>query len=140
MTAEHPLKEKIQDEIVETLKGAPGATEKAAALAKRDILGAIKSGTGTEEAVQQVCHGTLSGLLLIDADLPKSTVALLRALSDPNAGIGSDPTEVMTWGMEGIVRVAPSASPTVMHATGHAIESAFMGAGEIFRRLHADAS
>lgn len=131
--------------VVSQLKDAPDAPEQAAAVARRTIVAGLL-GTQTAAAadprstVQQVCKGMMSGLLLAEKDLPKSAVLLLQGMAEAAQETHREPSDLMTWAMEGIAQVAPMVSPEVRAALQDAIDQAFMGAGQVFNELCQKAS
>ncbi len=77
----------------------------------------------------------MGGMVLIEKDLPRTAVALLRQMATVAQETNLDPAECMTWAMEGIapvVKVAPGGAADSVRA---AIEENFMGAGEVFESI-----
>jgi hypothetical protein len=77
----------------------------------------------------------MSGMILIERDLPKAAVALLSQMTAIAHESALDPVDCMTWAMEGMapaVKIAPAGAGDAVCA---AIEENFMGVGEVFRRI-----
>ena len=128
--------EKLTKEIVvERLKGLADPPSGAGEIAKQIVTKAI---TGTQArqtpriSVIVTCRGLMSGMLILGQDLPRTAVAILSQMSEVAAATHQDPSELMTWAMEGIAPVAKMAGGPVCEAVERAIEAAFMGAGQVF--------
>lgn len=81
-----------------------------------------------------VCRGVARGMLLLERDLAKTTVAILIETAAIAQETHLDPAECMTWAMEGLApvcRLAPGGHERVRDA----IEEHFMGAGAVFEGL-----
>ena len=76
----------------------------------------------------------MGGMLLLEKDLPRTAVSILSQMGAVAGETHQDPTELMTWAMEGIAPVAKLAGETACYAVREAIEAAFMGAGEVFSK------
>jgi hypothetical protein len=124
--------EKLSKEIViESFKS--DASAPAAEIARQVIAKAV---VGTSQAprdsVVATCRGLMSGMLLLEKDLPAAAVAILGQLGSVANETHQDPAELMTWAMEGIAPVAKLAGRDACSAVEAAIEAAFMGAGQVF--------
>lgn len=133
--------EKLAKEIVlDKLKNVEAA---AAAAAAAEIIKKISvtAVTGTRESqdprvsVSAACRGIMSGMVLLEKDLPATAAAVLQQMSAVAAETNQDPAECMTWAMEGMAAVCRLSSPTVQDAVRGAIDEKFMGAGEVFDGL-----
>ena len=128
--------EKLAKEIVvERLKGVADPASGAGAVARQIVTKAI-TGTRARQAprdsVIAVCRGLMSGMFLLEGDLPGAAVAILSQLGAVAAATHQDPAELMTWAMEGIAPVARLAGRQACDNIEHAIEAAIMGAGAVF--------
>lgn len=136
----------VREMVVSQLKDDLHAPARAAEIARSTIVAGVQgtkaAGASQEaqESVRQICHGVMAGILLIEKNLPDAAVALLQNLADAAQQLHIDPTEMMTWAMEGISRIAPTTTPTVLGDIQDAIDEKFMGAGGIFNALCAKAS
>lgn len=119
------------------LKDEPEAPppELGAQTARRMILAALPRGGERRDArgaVATVCRGVMSGALLLGQELPPIAVALLSESASIANEASLDPTETMTWAMEGLAPVCRLAGAAVESAAQDLIEAKFMGAGEAF--------
>ncbi|HEX4047948.1 MAG TPA: hypothetical protein VH309_08950 [Elusimicrobiota bacterium] len=128
--------EKLAKEIVvQKLKDAPDSPALAAEVVRKLVVSGLAGSRAAQEprvTVAAACRGAMSGMLLIEKDLPKTAVALLGQMAVVAQESNLDPAECMTWAMEGIapvVKLAPAGSPD---AVRDAIEETFMGAGAVF--------
>ena len=131
--------EKLAKEIVvEKLKNSPDPSAVAGEVVHKIALAALKSTEKRQEprvTIAAACRGVMSGMVLIEKDLPKAAVALIAQMAQIAQEASLDPAECMTWAMEGIapvVKVAPAGSAD---AVGDAIEERFMGAREAFQAV-----
>lgn len=131
--------EKLAKEIaVERLKNIADAPDGAGQVARQMVSRAV---TGTQasqaprETVTAVCRGLMSGMLLLNQDLPRTAVAILSQMGVVAEATHQDPADLMTWAMEGIAPVAKLSGQTSCEAVEHAIEAAFMGAGRAFAAI-----
>lgn len=85
--------------------------------------------------ITAVCRGITKGMLMLEKDVPKTAVALLQQMAIVAQETNLDPSECMTWAMEGIAPVAKLAPNGGADAVRAAIDEAFMGAGEAFDGL-----
>lgn len=128
--------EKLAKEIVvERLKGVADAPAGAGEVARQIVTKAV---TGTQarqaprDSVTAVCRGLMSGMLILEKDLPATAVAILSQMSVVAAATHQDPAALMTWAMDGIASVAALAGRHTCEGIELAIEAAFMGAGQVF--------
>lgn len=126
--------EKLAKEIVVArFKGIADAPAGAGAVARQIVTKAV---TGTRQAprdsVTAVCRGLMSGMLLLEKDLPATAVAILKQMNAVAVETDQDPAEMMTWGMEAIASVARLSGRDTCYAIEAAIELSFMGAGKVF--------
>lgn len=131
--------EKLAKEIVvERLKGVEdpyaGAGEVGGQIVTKAITG-TQAVQAPRDSVVAVCRGLMSGMLLLEKDLPRAAVAILSRMSRVAEETHQDPAELMTWGMEGIAPIAKLAGGHVSSSVEEAIESNFMGAGSVFAQV-----
>lgn len=131
--------EKLAKEIVvERLKGVEDPPAGAGEVAKKIVSQAVL-GTQARQAprhtVTAVCRGLMSGMFLLEKDLPRTAVAILGQMSAVAVETHQDPAELMTWAMEGIAPIVTLAGGHMKDDVEHAIETAYMGAGGVFREV-----
>lgn len=135
--------EKLAREItVERLKGVEdppaAAGEVARQIAAKAIAG-TQARQSPRESVVATCRGLMSGMLLLEKDLPRTAVSILGRMGEVAVETHQDPAELMTWAMEGMAPIAKLGGESARSAVQDAIESAYMGAGEVFARACATA-
>ncbi len=126
--------EKLAKEIVvERLRSVDDAPSGAGEVAHKIVSQAV-NGTRQDPhlTVRAVCKGLMSGMFLLNQDLPRTAVAILGQMNAVAVETHQDPAELMTWAMEGIAPVAAMAGGHAKDDIAHAIDAAFMGAGEVF--------
>lgn len=125
--------------IVSNLKGAEDAPKVAADIVAQTIAAGIPSakasGKDPKDAVEEICFGAMSGLLLLEKDIPKSAILIIKSMAELSQKVGIDPSELMTWAMSGIARITPMTSIQVREEIRSLIEADYMGAGEVFSSL-----
>lgn len=125
--------------IVAQLREAKDAPAFAADIVKQTILASIPSikasGRQPKDSIEEICFGAISGLLLIEKNLPRAAVLILGKMAEISQKVGIDPSELMTWAMEGIARIAPMTTIQILEDTRTLIEHEYMGAGGIFYSL-----
>lgn len=132
---DYNLEQLAKEIAVDCLKGAADAPAGAGEFARQFVTKAI---TGTQshqaprDSVRAACRGLMSGMLLLEQDLPRTAVAILGQMSAVAAATHQDPAELMTWAMEGIAPVAKLAGDRACDDVQAALESSFMGAGQVF--------
>ncbi len=131
--------EKLAKEIViERLKGVDDPPAGAGEVARKIVSSAV-NGTAAHQAphesVKAVCRGLMSGMLLLENDLPRTAVAILSQMSVVAGETHQDPAELMTWAMEGIAPIVSLAGGTMRDDVAAAIDSSFMGAGDAFKQV-----
>lgn len=128
--------EQLSKDIVTTrLKGVSDVPAAAAEVARKMIVTGVTSTQNKQEprkTVTDVCRGVMAGVLLLEKDLPPVAMALLAETAAIAGDVHLDPSEMMTWAMEGIARVCHMAGAPVESAVQDAIEAQYMGAGEAF--------
>lgn len=125
----------ITSDRLKDLDNAPAA---AAEIASKIIISAVNSTQSRQDphlTVAAVCRGVMSGILLIEKDLPQTAGQLLLIAAHLAQELHLDPQELMTWSMEGISDVAVLASEQVRAAIRDQIDEKFMGAGAVFGQL-----
>jgi aryl-alcohol dehydrogenase-like predicted oxidoreductase len=95
-------------------------------------VGATSAKQPPEVSVAAACKGVVSGLVLLERDLPAPVVAILSQMGSVAQETGQDPAEMMTWAMRGIAPVCVLAGADKCSAVEEAIEAKFMGAGAVF--------
>ena len=122
---------------VSRLRGVSDAPAGAGAVARSMAAKAITGTAGRQaprDGVAATCRGLMSGMLLLEKDLPKTAVEILSQMGAVAVETNQDPAELMLWAMEGIAPVAKIAGENRRSAIQDAIEAKFMGAGEAFAR------
>lgn len=121
--------------VVERFRDVADAPAGAGLVARQIVTKAV-SGTrarqSPRDSVVAACRGLMSGMLLLEKDLPRTAVAILGQMGAVAEAADQDPAELMTWAIEGIAPVAKLAGGDARDAVETAIESAFMGAGRVF--------
>lgn len=132
---DYNLEQLAKEIALDCLKGAADAPAGAGEFARQFVTKAI---TGTQshqaprDSVRAACRGLMSGMLLLEQNLPKTAVAILTQMGAVAAATHQDPAELMIWAMEGIAPVAKLAGGRAYDDIQGAIETAFMGAGQAF--------
>jgi hypothetical protein len=130
--------EKLAKEIViDCLTGVEDAPSGAGEFARQILINAIVSTQSRQtprDSVQAVCRGLMSGMLLLKKDLPRAAVAILGQMSAVAVACHQDPSELMSWALEGIAPIAMLAGGRTRDTVEAAVETAFMGAGRNFAR------
>lgn len=125
--------------VVSRLKEVEDAPAEAAAIVTKTIISAVQStraaGQDPKDTVAEITWGAVSGLILIEKDLPRGAALLLKGLAECAASLNLDAADLMTWSLTGLARMAPVASPDMRARVREAIEHEFMGVGEVFDGL-----
>jgi hypothetical protein len=124
--------------VVDRLRGVADAHALAAEIAHKIAVAGFAGTTGRQEprvTLTAACRGVMSGMLLIEKDLPKTAVALLAKMAVIAQESSLDPADCMTWAMEGIAPIVKMGPPGTSDAVGTAIEQNFMGAGQVFEGM-----
>lgn len=124
--------------VVEKLKGSPDAPALAAEVVQKIAVAGLAGTRGSQAprvTVAAACRGVMSGMMLLEGDLPGTAVALLAKMAAVAQEAGLDPADCMTWAMEGIAPAVKLASGGASDAVAAAIEENFMGAGEVFQGI-----
>lgn len=128
-----------KDTVSSRLKGIEDTAPVAAEIAHKTIVAAVTSARAKSEdpakAVESVCRGTLSGLVLIDKDLVSASMAILGRLAQTAQDVHVDPQELLTWALQGIAKVSPMLSAQALWKLREQIEAKFMGVGPIFDEM-----
>lgn len=131
--------EKLGKEIVVSRLANVDDPYAVAGEAARKIAVAGVTGTRAQQdprlTVAAVCRGVAKGMLMLEKDLPKTAVALLRQMAVVAQETNLDPSECMIWAMEGLAPVAKLAPNGGADSVRSAIDEAFMGAGEAFENI-----
>ncbi|MDX6770401.1 MAG: hypothetical protein SF051_12775 [Elusimicrobiota bacterium] len=127
-----------KDIVTSRLKEAGEAPAACAEVARKMIVSGVTS-TGAKQdprrTVIGVCQGVMGGALLLEKDLAAIAIALLSEVAAMADELHLDPSEMMTWAMEGIARVCHVSGALAESSVQDAIEAKFMGAGEAFSAL-----
>ena len=134
------LAREITAERLRDLSGAPAAAAEIAAKIIASAVNSTKDHHGERITVVGVCRGVMTGLVMIDKELPDAAIAILQRMTTLAQELHLDPMETMTWAMEGIAAVAVVSQAEAKNAIRGRIDERFMGAGEIFGRLCEEAS
>lgn len=125
--------------IVNRLRDASNAPEAAAEIAKKTIIAGVKStqaaGQSPKETVKEICYGAMSGLLLIEKNLPQAAVFILRDMAEISNELRLDPSELMTWAMGGIAKIAAVVPREASYDIRAKIDEEYQGVGEVFGKL-----
>lgn len=109
----------------------------AAKVLEKALYSALRSakefGPAQKAMISEVCHGALTGILLRHQSLPHGAVEILTAVCSVAQRLDLDPTEMMTRAIRGMARIRTVASKDALHEIPHALETRFMGAGELFK-------
>lgn len=136
-TDTEPLWEKQGREAVNTAaaSGKELTPDFAAQLICQLIAGAARKTKDTRKAVVGVCHGAMTALALHHANLPESAVETLKGLTNISLSSRSDPSELMTWILEGFAEATVVAGFGERVEIQHRIDSELHGVGEVFDKL-----
>lgn len=131
--------EKLAKEIViSQLRDSPNAPQAAAQVAHKIVVTAVLNTRVRQDphlSVSSVCRGIMGGMLILEKDMPATAVALLNQMATIAQESSLDPSDCMTWAMEGIAIVCKISSSNVSNLVREAIEENFMGAGTVFDEL-----
>ncbi len=132
------LEQLTKEIVVERFKGIEDAPSAAGEIARQIVTKAI-TGTSARQAprdsVHAACRGLMSGMLLLEKDLPRTAVEILLQMGAVAEATHQDPAELMTWAMEGIAPIAKLAGGQTCASVEEAIEHSFMGAGQVFAQI-----
>lgn len=131
---------KLAKEIVASrLKDVPDTAAVAAEVVKKTIVAGVGAARARGEdphlTVQDVCKGSMQGLMLIDKDLPTAAAAILGQLSDAAQELHLDPQELLTWALEGFAKLSAILQPEDLYKIRDGINKQYMGAGDVFDKL-----
>ena len=117
---------------------APAAV---AAVVRKTVVAALGTARGSAplklDAVREICRGAMKGLLQIDKPLAEPAAAILAQLALVAEERGIDLQEMLTRAVEGIASASdrlPEESEIRV-----ALEAQFLGVGELFDSLRAQA-
>ena len=117
------------------------APNRAADIAAATILAGIRGTRSVAEpqtpaeSVRLVTKGMVNGLIVVEGDVASAGIALLKALAELAQQTNIDPTEMLTWCLEGLAEQSPLVPPAKISALSAAIDREFMGAGMLFNEL-----
>lgn len=136
--------EKLAREITSArLRGLEKAPAAAGEIASKIILAGVQSTKNRQDprlSVISVCRGVMGGMLLIEGDLAGAAVEILQHMARLAQELHLDPSDMMTWAMEGFVGVVVLGHADLGPKLREAIEHKFMGAGGVFDELCAKAA
>ncbi len=132
---EAAFEKSARDFVNAALGGAEPSPKKAAAAIAQQIAHAARASKDTREAVVAAVRGGIGASFVAGVDLPETSVLTLESLSNMSLMMRVSPEDLMSWVMEGIASIAPSASPTVRDAIQNKIDEKYMGAGEVFYKF-----
>ncbi len=115
--------------------GEAPSPEKAGALICAQIAKASRQKGDARAHIVAVCHGAMTGLALNHADLPAAAVETLKGLANISLMSRSDPSDIMTWVLEGFAEATTVAGFTARVEIQHRIDGEFHGVGEVFDKL-----
>lgn len=128
--------EKIgKDFVLERFKDAADPYTLAGEAVRRIAVAGAREQSDPRASVAAACRGVMSGMLLLEKDMPKTAVALLSQMALVAQEASLDPSACMTWAMEGIAPICKLAPDGMGDKVRAAIEARFMGAGDIFERI-----
>ena len=132
---EHEIEKLGHELVVGRLKDVADPYALAAEVARKIAVSTLVGARERQDpraTVAAACRGVMSGMLLLEKDLPKAAVALLNQMAPVAQETSLDPADCMSWAMEGIAPVCRLAPPGAADAVSAAIEETFMGAGQVF--------
>jgi hypothetical protein len=135
---EYDFEKLAKEFVIERLKDVEDPYSLAGEAVRKILVAALPTTRDKQEprvTVSATCRGIMSGMLLIEKDLPKTAVALLTQTAQVADESGLDPADCMTWAMEGIAPVAKMGHGSSVDAVSNAIEENFMGAGDVFNNI-----
>ncbi len=127
--------------VVSQLKDAADAPVQAARIARATIIAGVKgtnaagSKQSPEKSVRMISKGMIAGMMIINKKVDVAAVELLQQIGQAATDTNQDPQQMLTWAMQGIADNAPLMAKTQVDAICTAIDTAFMGAGQVFAEL-----
>ena len=122
--------------VASRLGEMPDPCAVAADILEKALTSALRArgrfGPAEQEMVSEACHGALIGILLRHQSLPRGAVEVARAAASVVHALNLDPTEFMTCALLGLSRIRWVASEEQVGEICFALETEFMGAGEVF--------
>ena len=107
----------------------------AAAVVRKTLTAALQSapeGTPSERIVEDTVKGAMTALLLAEQSLARGGLLVLDAVLDVPAKANLDPTESMRAALRALADLRRFVDPARVDDVRLAIESKYMGAGEVF--------
>jgi hypothetical protein len=86
---------RLKDRISTELKGAPGAADKAGRLMGEALTASGARGSAALPSLRDATAAAMTGLYLIEADIPSAGVPILRHVADWAGKSGLDAKEAM---------------------------------------------
>lgn len=121
--------------VAEELRALGDPCAAAAAVVKRTLTAALQSapeGTSAETIVEDSVKGAMTALLLADQSLARGGLLVLDVVLDVTAKADLDPTESMRAALRALADLRRFVDPSRIDDVRLAIESKYMGAGEVF--------
>ncbi|MEK7388522.1 MAG: hypothetical protein AAB036_02365 [Elusimicrobiota bacterium] len=131
------LEQDVKTAVENTLRTAEDFPAGAADILRRIVIDSLRAAPGSlkpRDAVVASSKGVMAAALLLDKDLPLTSLSILRQMGTVADETHHDPSDLMSWAMEGIAPVVTFAGEAARTAVKDAISSEFMGAGEIFSK------
>ncbi|MFA5138405.1 MAG: hypothetical protein WC728_04160 [Elusimicrobiota bacterium] len=136
MPEESPLQLSIQKDISARLMGEPDPVSKLRPIVEELLRAELKKpGASTKPVLRDVCHGAMGAMVLLNKDVRHGSVEVLKAVSVFITERSGDPMTTMSYALDGIARIAPAIDRKLVAEIGAEIESAFMGAGQMFNDI-----
>ncbi|MFI5362876.1 MAG: hypothetical protein ACHQ49_12970 [Elusimicrobiota bacterium] len=136
----HQLTKEIVAEELRIL-GDPCAA--AAAVVHKTLSAALQSppdGTSPERIIEDTIKGAMTALLLAEQSLSRGGLMLLDVVVDVAAKADLDPTESMRAALRALADLHRFVDPARIDDIRLAIESKYMGAGEVYAEYLRDAA
>jgi hypothetical protein len=121
--------------VAEELRALGDPCAAAAAVVKKTLTAALQSapeGTPAEMIVEDSVKGAMTALLLAEQSLARGGLLVLEVVLDVTAKADLDPTESMRAALRALADLRRFVDPARMDDVRLAIESKYMGTGEVF--------
>ncbi|HXT00199.1 MAG TPA: hypothetical protein VN915_05960 [Elusimicrobiota bacterium] len=121
--------------VAEELRALGDPCAAAAAVVKKTLTAALQSapeGTAKEMIVEDAVKGAMTALLLAEQSLARGGLMVLEVVLDVTAAANLDPTESMRAALRALADLRRFVDPARVDDVRLAIESKYMGAGEVF--------
>jgi hypothetical protein len=124
--------------VAEELRQLGDPCAKAAAVVRKTLAAALSGdppAADPKRVIEDAVKGAMTALLLADQNLTRGAMQILETVSEAAAAGHLDPTEAMCAALKGLSDLRRFAEPSKLDDIRHAIESRYMGAGEVFAEL-----